>query len=133
MTPQKRATRAAKAAPARTSTPTPATEGTPKMTATALVRNRNALSGYLVTILHAGTANVAPYTSSARQALATAAVAHNTLVGEDPTDPEYTAGLALVSAAEAFVAACAAAQPVVGSPNNWMPAGSAIASALAGK
>ena len=105
------------------------------MTATAdtLIRQRNALSGYLVTILHTGTAELASYTSSARQALATAAAAHNTLVGEDPSDPEYSAGLALVSAAEAFVAACAAAQPVVGSPSNWMPAGSPIADALAGK
>ena len=105
------------------------------MTAPAdtLIRNRNSLSGHLVTIMHTGTANLSGYTSSARQALALAAVAHNTLVGEDPTDPEYVAGEALVSAAEAFVAACDAAQPVVGAPNNWMPAGSAIADAIAGK
>lgn len=104
------------------------------MTADAdtLIRNRNALSGYLRTIMHTGSAGLAGYTSSARVALATAAATHKTFLGSEPDDAEYVAALALVAAAEAFVAACAAAQPVIGAPNNWCPAGSPIALALAG-
>ena len=98
--------------------------------AQTLINSRNSAGGQLRTILHVGVANVAPYAASARQALALAAGAHETLTGSAPDDPEYTCGLALIEAASAFVSACVAAQPIIGSPNNWRPKGSDIDVAL---
>lgn len=95
-----------------------------------LIKNRNTASGSLRTLIHHGTSDIATYTDGARRALATAASSHKSLCGEEPSDPEYVAAMALLSAAEGFVSAARAAQAVISAPNNWRPAGSAIDNAL---
>jgi hypothetical protein len=99
-------------------------------TAHNLVTARNSLSGQLVSLAHNARTTVNTYASGARGSLNAAAAASVSLIGTEPTDAEYQTALALVTAAEAFLAAAAAAQAVVGSPGNWRPAGSPVDAAL---
>jgi len=84
-----------------------------------LIAAHNSLSGELTSLQHVATTTLATYAGGARGSLSRIAAAHASLTGEAPNDPEYTAALAVVAAAEAFLSAVASTQDVLHSPTNW--------------